>query len=75
MAANNRIAIKGEDMLTLNEKYLFKRVKLEPGNYHLEVVHRAHGDGFGSGPGGHSAVRRELECIPKKCAVNQLSGL
>jgi hypothetical protein len=46
MAANNRMAMKGEDTLTLNEKYLFKRVKLEPGNYRLEVDHRAHGDGF-----------------------------
>ena len=45
MAANNRIAIKGEDMLTLNEKYLFKRVKLEPGNYRLTVFHKAVGNG------------------------------
>jgi len=45
MAANNRIAMKAED--TLNEKYLFKRVKLEPGNYRLMVVHKAVGDGGG----------------------------
>ena len=47
MAANNRLAMKAED--TLNEKYLFKRIKLEPGNYRLMVVHTAVEDGRGVG--------------------------
>jgi hypothetical protein len=45
MAANNRIAMKAED--TLSEKYLFKRIKLEPGDYRLMVVHTAIGEGGG----------------------------
>jgi hypothetical protein len=39
ITANYQLAMTAED--TLNEKYLFKRVKLEPGNYQLLVVHRA----------------------------------
>jgi len=30
---------------TLNEKYLFKSVKLEPGSYRLTVFHKAIGNG------------------------------